>query len=113
MDLLSIEQVLSRWASREPLVRRVWTFGSRVRGEYRDDSDIDVAIELDLQALQPGDPTGGLHTWVVCCGSWRSELERELDIWLDLQWYGTEATPSIRHAVHECSRLVYRKAESA
>ena len=35
---------MTTWAEAEPLIRRVYLFGSRARGDNRSDSDIDLAI---------------------------------------------------------------------
>lgn len=44
---------LSGRAGRQPLVGRMWLFGSRGRGDHRPDSDLDVAIELICQRTLP------------------------------------------------------------
>ena len=38
---------LRKWAEQHEFVRRMWLFGSRARGDHRDDSDIDVALDID------------------------------------------------------------------
>ncbi|GGJ04563.1 nucleotidyltransferase domain-containing protein [Neoroseomonas lacus] len=46
-----IEAILSAeadWARLEPLIRFVWLFGSRARGDHRPDSDIDLAVSHDI-----------------------------------------------------------------
>jgi predicted nucleotidyltransferase len=37
---------LRSWASKNESVRQLWLFGSRARGDSREDSDIDLAIAL-------------------------------------------------------------------
>jgi predicted nucleotidyltransferase len=46
VGLPGIMNVLADWADPLPLAR-VCVFGSRVRGDHRDDSDLDLALELD------------------------------------------------------------------
>ena len=46
MDIESIKRIIAGWANREPLVKRVYIFGSRATSDYGDDSDIDVAVEI-------------------------------------------------------------------
>jgi Polymerase beta, Nucleotidyltransferase len=43
-DLVSIAKVIADWVDDIPGVRAVYLFGSRVRGDHRDDSDIDLRL---------------------------------------------------------------------
>ena len=36
---------VQRWASANPVIARVWAFGSRAKGKARDESDLDLAVE--------------------------------------------------------------------
>lgn len=45
-DLKSLAHVIAQWADQRPAIQRVYIFGSRVRGDNRPDSDLDVAIEF-------------------------------------------------------------------
>lgn len=51
-----IQNVVSSWARALPQVSRVWLFGSRAKNAHREDSDIDLAIELDGTLLRGEDP---------------------------------------------------------
>lgn len=48
---------LREWAQANDAVRQLWLFGSRARGDARDNSDVDVAL-----ALMPPD---GKHDWAL------------------------------------------------
>lgn len=102
---------LSGWAGRQPLVGRVWLFGSRVRGDHRPDSDLDVAIELDL----PADPAGddGLHpaaaVWMYDTEGWAEELRALTGLVIDLQHLDGHHSPTIQAGVAEAGLLVYCK----
>jgi predicted nucleotidyltransferase len=48
---------LREWAQANDNVRQLWLFGSRARGEAREDSDVDLAL-----ALMPPD---GKHDWAL------------------------------------------------
>ena len=48
----TIGQLVSVWAAEQPLIRRVYLFGSRARGDNRPDSDIDLAILNDIDAAE-------------------------------------------------------------
>ncbi len=44
---LNARRAIRTWARHEPLVKEVWLFGSRAKGNARDDSDVDVAIRFN------------------------------------------------------------------
>lgn len=48
----TIARVVTAWACGEPLIRRVYLFGSRARGDQRAGSDIDLAI---LNGIDPAE----------------------------------------------------------
>lgn len=60
-------QVVSCLASL-PTVSRAWVFGSRATGTARDDSDLDIGVELDPH---DGDV---LSEWIVMAQTWRDRL---------------------------------------
>ena len=45
-----------------PEISRVWLFGSRAKGEARDDSDVDLAVELDPSEIDGDEP---LIYWAI------------------------------------------------
>lgn len=59
MQLLSPERLrtLREWADANGNLRQIWMFGSRARGEARENSDVDLAL-----ALMPPD---GKHDWAA------------------------------------------------
>jgi predicted nucleotidyltransferase len=46
-ELAILAQILAKWADGAPGVKEVYLFGSRVRGDHRPDSDVDVRLYLD------------------------------------------------------------------
>ncbi len=98
--------MLQHWAEGQPLVRRVWLFGSRVRGEYRPDSDLDVAVELDLDVAV--DECRGMTHWIEHAASWERHLAHLLRVPVDLELH--EPGGQVEAYVADCSRLVYVKA---
>jgi predicted nucleotidyltransferase len=43
---------VTAWAETEPLIRRVYFFGSRTRGDNQPGSDIDLAILNDIDSAE-------------------------------------------------------------
>ena len=60
MELTQIAEILAVWAVQKPLIKRVFVFGSRVRGDHDEQSDLDVAVELDQTEYR--DESQGLAT---------------------------------------------------
>jgi predicted nucleotidyltransferase len=100
---------LRAWAEDKLLVGKLWVFGSRSRGDFGPDSDIDIAIELDLR-YGGFDETGGMVTWSFETDGWEEELKALLGMEVDLQQYRGEDTPTIYNAIRESSCLVYSKS---
>lgn len=76
--------MLCDWAQSAGCIRQIWIFGSRVRGEGRFDSDLDVAVEMDPIGRDEQAQTG----WMALAPKWRVELKKALSVPLDLQWVG-------------------------
>jgi uncharacterized protein len=110
MELPEVASVLSTWARGQPLVKRVYLFGSRVRGEHGPQSDIDIAVELDPVAFRGADDSGGLATWMFEAPAWREELKQLIPLKVQLERYHREQTPTIGKALAESSQLIYEKA---
>lgn len=105
-----MQKLLSTWAVKKPLVNRLWLFGSRVRGDHRPDSDVDVAIELDMAVAKGADESGGIATWAFDAKPWQPELELLLSKVVDLQRYKAGETNIIQAGLDQSSILVYEKS---
>jgi len=70
MDPAALEAIVRRVAA-QPHVRRIWLFGSRARGEARERSDIDLAIEA---------PEAGRREWLDVCRLVEEEADTLLPI---------------------------------
>lgn len=109
ISLENIIQSIEAWALQKPLVGKIWVFGSRVRHEARLDSDVDIAIEIDLSAAKGSDASGGFATWSFECQSWSNELQTRLPFKVDVQQFLGARTPTIKNALNRSSALAYKK----
>jgi Polymerase beta, Nucleotidyltransferase len=58
-ELRALAEVLAKWIEPAPTVPAVYLFGSRVRGDHRPDSDVDVRLFLN----EWKDPCPATMTW--------------------------------------------------
>lgn len=107
MDINFVVSIIATWAASKPLVGRVWIFGSRCRADYKPDSDLDVAIELDMSHAKGVDESGGFATWALDAKDWECELATLLPFKIDLELYSGIATSIVHQALLHSSRLVY------
>lgn len=104
--LFSTIQTLRSWAESQPHVRRLWIFGSRLKGTQRVDSDLDIAMEVD--------PVGGDETAAVTWVAHRQEWERALAMLTRYnvqlhEFDSTNPTSKVVGYVSCCSVLVYAR----
>ena len=92
------------------MVKRVYLFGSRVRGDFRPDSDIDIAVELDPKAFSGADDSSGLATWMFESNAWKTELQSLIPLRVQLERYHRAQTPTVGKGLARSSELVYEKA---
>jgi predicted nucleotidyltransferase len=106
-ELASLAHIVRDWASNHGIVRKVYFFGSRVRGTNRPNSDLDVAIEIDAR---PGDASVDL-TWHDEGRRLRNTLKPLLfPVKLDLQLdRGEKESPIIHKALTQGSIVVYER----
>jgi predicted nucleotidyltransferase len=106
-ELQPVAEALRLWASNEPDLRRVWIYGSQVRGRPSPDSDLDVAVEVI-----PRDGENTYDVFVCSADDWRSELtSRVAPHKLDLKLYdASKAREKVRRGVEEDGVLVYERA---
>lgn len=93
---------LRDWAETKATIRRLWIYGSRLRGTQCDDSDLDVAIEVDaLETLDQRISFGATRT------QWEKELAALTPKWtVQIEMHGT---PKVDQFVACCGMLVYVK----
>lgn len=100
-------EVIRGWASGIDLVLEVWAFGSRVRGPYRIDSDLDIAI-----LVAGDDDQERLGNAICLLPEWEAQLQSLLPIKLDVQSIEPD-DQIVAPAVRDHGLLLYRAGETA
>ena len=100
---------INRWALSFPSIRRVWLYGSRVKGNARPDSDLDVAVEIDPQAFRGQPP---FAWWIFESTAMKTALAPLISVAPDVQQY-LPSNLAVFSAVAEHGILVYEKATRA
>ncbi len=108
MDIEALKKVVAMWAESEPLVTKAYIFGSRARGDHRQHSDLDVAVEIDQQ---PGDENL-LATWICEKRGLEERLSKLIPYSLQMEHLEGEETPTVLRGINESSILVYEKVGS-
>lgn len=104
MNIENMAAAVAKWASTQPLIRKAYLFGSRVRGMHQPHSDLDVAVEI---YSLPGDSCP-LATWIGESHRLEASIAGIVPVTIDLDWYGGEAeTPRIHEALKRSSLVVY------
>lgn len=99
--------MVASWAKSEPIVEKAYLFGSRVSGNARCDSDLDVAIELSSQRVD----SGPLATWIAEAARLKASISSHIPLTVDLQWYGGPIdTPIVHAGLAAGSRIVYERS---
>ncbi len=91
-----IKQVVKKFFENKP-VKRVWLFGSYARGEASDTSDIDVLIDIEMDARI------GFQYF-----SWNTELSEMLNKKVDIVSHGWE-NKFIKPFIDKDKMVIYEK----
>lgn len=116
MNIQEIEFLIQTWASKKPKIKSVWLFGSRVRGNHRPDSDLDIAVEFLEEVLLDSPRSIGyielyspeLNEFMDCKDEWETELKEFLPHEIDLECFRGDETPIIKEALSKSSKLIYK-----
>lgn len=103
----ALRGALAEWALRQPRLRRLWIYGSRVKGTYHPGSDLDVAFEIDRLP----DPGAIDEFRELTLPRWRSELTRLTGLPVHLEPSVGDATNVTRY-VSDSGMLVYERRET-
>jgi predicted nucleotidyltransferase len=107
MEIDKVNKTLRLWAGEKPFIRRVFIFGSRAKGAYEEDSDLDIAIEFDKFE----NDSNQLATWLSESEAWTQEIEALIpNIKIDLQWHDPSgSTKTIDKGIKDGSIMVYER----
>ena len=97
--------IVRAWASSIPEITHVYEFGSRARGDYRPDSDFDIAIRLQARAGDQSPST----TWFGEGDKWERQLQSMLPVRVHLEPLDYIETPDIKSSIEESLRLIYQR----
>ena len=110
LEMGGAASILRQWANATPLIKRVWVYGSRARGDHSPASDMDIAVELDATLYEGNDDSGGLATWMFESIPWKQQLQQSIPFKLQLERYAGEATPHVLAGIEMSGLLVYEKS---
>ncbi len=95
-DNRALDRLVGRLAA-QPRVQRIWLFGSRARGDARDRSDIDLAIEA---------PHANRREWLDVCRL----VEEEAETLLPIDVIRVEEAPDrLREQVRAEGRVLFER----
>ena len=97
------------WATRHPMIRAVYLYGSRARRTHRPDSDIDLAI-----CMFSGAETSPYSTWFFWHEQWLVRPDLHLSHRIHLEWYepGTDSD-RVNPGVERDGVLLFERPEPA
>ena len=98
-------------AKEETVIRRMWGFGSRHKGEENSTSDLDLAIEVEWVSGQGlGVCEDDMSLWIATLPKFEFRLRNACPWELHLHQYAGECnSPCIHRYLSESSELTYDK----
>jgi predicted nucleotidyltransferase len=75
-------RLIAVWASETPEIGEVRLFGSRWRGDYRPESDVDLAVTVLDGADEPG-----FDIYIDRSAQWEADLSKTVGLAVHLQLY--------------------------
>ena len=102
-DMAQWSSDIAHWAADQPLIEAVYAFGSRVKGGYRPDSDIDLAIEVGGE-----DEQDCFTNAIFFKGEWAIALQSLVSVAVHLQIILPDDI-IVKPAVLDHGQLLYRR----
>lgn len=95
---------IQAWAAGEPLIREIYLFGSRIKGDHGDHSDLDMAV------LTTGNSPGERDGNFICSAArWRKALSVIVPVKVDLQVAEPGSDKIVWPAVKDHGLKIYPK----
>lgn len=92
-----------KWAEEQPLIKRVFLFGSVASGTAGPESDLDIAVQLI------GGPSETFSDYMCERATWAESLEAVIGRKVDLQLLDQERCPDVWGFVQKASILIYER----
>ena len=115
MTLDETAEVVQRWSASTNYVAKAWLYGSRMRGDNRPDSDIDVAIQV-----LKGNIESPYTRFLADNRKWRAFLQEHLPWIVHLTHYDETddddlsiADGNVKKAVDQYGRLVFDRSAAS
>lgn len=104
-NIKTLSTVVANWGAGYAVIKKIYFYGSRVKGTHYEDSDLDIAIELDLSCID-FNKSNLLSFWIYNSRQWEEKLKKLTSMQVDLQLF--EPGRSVR-VCSGPSILVYEK----
>ena len=108
MDLNEVKKIVREWACNKPEVIKLYLYGSRITGGFKDISDLDIAVAITLDEGSECE----FAVWLGEKDTWKKELEAKLPYRVHLEYFD-DYTRTVKKGIRESSILVYPETEKA
>lgn len=99
--------MLRQWAEANPYISKLWIFGSYAKGNAKDDSDLDIAVEIIIPAVRR-DNENVLAVYISEKDTWKKELQKLLSFEkVQIEYLDAKETPTVKNGVQEANILAY------
>ena len=103
-DLSDLTDRIACWASKERWIAAVYMFGSRVKGTAHEDSDLDIAVRLNLS-----DEGEALGWFMGEEKRWEQELNSLVPYKVHLELYHAVATNNVVSYVSDHGIMIWER----